>query len=999
MMRSISSRSILALLTALIVLWSGVGYMVWRERQRAIEVANRDITNLSLAFEEQSFWLLSTVEQLLRTVKYEAEHGGGAASDIAALLRRQSAPNEFAIQVSIVDKDGYLTASSLGLGEDATIVSYIERIHISVHIERDTGEVFIGPPIIGRRSGKWSLPITLRINNPDGSFGGVAVASVDPFYLSAYYRRLDLGQDGLVTLLGADAIIRARSGRLASGEGADEAGLGQTLSETPLFRLLPKAPSGVYESVSQIDKIERLLAYRTMRRYPLVAIVGRSKAEVLAPWWRLAQQTFIGTIVASFGFFAFFYLLSQEGRRRVEQARSLAEANRLLRLAEQVANVGHWRLEVPTRSLTWSDELYRIHGLTKEHFVPDLERAIAAYHPEDRVRIKELISKAIHMGRGFEFNFRIVRPDGEVRNIMTRGLVEFDIANKPMALFGAITDITERIRQEEALREARQEAETAAKAKADFLATVSHELRTPLNAVIGFADLLLTGSLPEHERRHYIRLQAEAGRALLSVINDVLDFSKIDAGRLDLEEVASDAIGLFQTCADLVRPMILEKGLNLKVKIEDDLPPWLLLDPARMRQIVLNLLNNAAKFTQAGGITLSAGRIADDAGMHWLRIAVEDTGIGIATERQPLLFEPFHQADASTARRYGGTGLGLAICKRLATLMGGRVGLHSQLGKGSLFWVEVPLHTAPAPEATAHLPVPAAAGTDKPTRPLFILVAEDLPMNQVLVRAILERAGHRVDIVADGAAALAATHQNAYDIVLMDVQMPGMDGLEATRAIRALPPPKGRLPIVALTANALSAEVERCHRAGMDGHIAKPIEAEHLIAVLARWSQRLGPVAGKADERRQDEGDKESAGSALLEQARAVTEEGQVEAAPRSHAAPVIQDAMLDQLESLMGSATLASMLAEVSVTLRNRLETITAPDVNQDMIRANAHAMISLAGNFGLMEMSHASRALEAICDNPDSAPIEYAQGLETLRQALARAQVAVADKIRRWS
>lgn len=954
-MAGASRKLVLVLITALALLWAGVGYFIWLERQRAITMAERDVSNLALAFEEQSFWLVSTVDQLLRAAKAQFE-ADPASFDIAPILRRQPLPSGFTVQMSVVGADGYLLSSSLGLGPDARITNYLDRAHISAHVRQDTGSLFIGPPIIGRLSGKWSLPVSLRLNKPNGGFGGVVVVAIDPFYLSGYHRRLDLGRDGVVTIIGTDGVIRARS---SQGQGTGEqSGLGQALVDSRTVEMAKKAPAGVYDGVSRVDGIHRVTAYRTIRSFPLIAVVGRSLDEVLMPWRDFVHRAAAAAALCSLGLFGLFRMLAMEAQRRIAQARNLSEANRLLRLAEQVAMIGHWRLEIATGQLTWSDEVYRIHGLNKEQFTPTRDNVLATYHPDDRDRIRDLVRSAINVGVSYEITVRVVRPDGEIRHVVSRGLVEHGTDGAPVALFGAMSDVTDRTHQEKALLQAQRDAEAAAQAKSDFLATVSHELRTPLNAVIGFADLLLSSDPPEAERRRYIRLQAEAGRTLLAVINDVLDFSKIDAGHLQLDPIPSDTVGLLQTCVELVRPMAEEKGLNLRVDLSPELPAWLMLDPNRVRQVVLNLLNNASKFTQAGHVALTARPLYGGPQGDMLRISVEDTGIGIAPDRQLRLFEPFHQADTSTARRYGGTGLGLAICKRLVGLMGGRVGVSSDPGRGSLFWVEIPLLPTDPPLHAPALPTPGGGDAAVPSRSLHVLVAEDLPVNQLLVRAILERAGHRVETAPDGHSAVAAVQRHAFDLVLMDVQMPGMDGLEATRAIRALPSTVGRIPIIALTANALASEVERCRQAGMNDHIPKPIDAEHLVATLVRWSQRIGPRTDVP------------------------TAQGAAKSSP-----PVLEAEMLAQLETLMGRGPLLTMLTEVESTLRSRLGLLLVSDADIATLRSQSHAMISLAGNFGLMEMSAAARMLEQTIDGQSG----HAAALAALVDAADRGLAAL--------
>ncbi|TGD97167.1 PAS-domain containing protein [Methylobacterium nonmethylotrophicum] len=384
------------------------------------------------------------------------------------------------------------------------------------------------------------------------------------------------------------------------------------------------------------------------------------------------------------------------------------------------------------------------------------------------------------------------------------------------------------LRQAEA---AQRQAETASAAKTEFLATMSHEIRTPLNGVIGYAELLLQdGSLPPAQARSAARIQ-EAGQALLTVVNDVLDFSKIEAGQIDLDPQPFAPAALADTAVSIVRTTADAKRLALTVRADPRLAPRLVGDPDRLRQVLLNLLNNAIKFTPAGRVTLRLASTPLADGRHTLRVAVSDTGIGIPAEQHGRLFQRFSQVDGSIQRRFGGTGLGLAISRRLVETMGGEIGVESRPGAGSTFWFAVPLAEAADDAAARAQPAPAPLA-----RPARILLVEDSPINQEIACAILERRGHHVTVVGDGAEAISAVQAGPHDLVLMDVQMPGMDGLTATRHIRELGPPASRLPIVALTANVLPQQVAQFRAAGMDDHVGKPFRPDELLATVERWS-------------------------------------------------------------------------------------------------------------------------------------------------------------------
>ena len=385
------------------------------------------------------------------------------------------------------------------------------------------------------------------------------------------------------------------------------------------------------------------------------------------------------------------------------------------------------------------------------------------------------------------------------------------------------------VRRTAAARAAQARAQAANRAKSDFVATISHEIRTPLNSILGFAALVADDPTLSAENRRRLDLVGRAGRSLAEIVGDLLDFAKVEAGRLDLTLTPVSPAALLRDAVDIVAPEAAAKGLDLRTILEGDVDAPLALDETRLRQVLLNLLANAVKFTRQGGVT---ARLTAGPAPGALRFEVIDTGIGIASEVQARLFQRFSQGDSSISRSYGGTGLGLAISKALVTAMDGEIGVESQLNHGARFWISLTARPAVAPASA--VPAPEAAAE----RAARVLLVDDHPMNRELGMALLTLAGCEVATANDGAQALEAVRTGGFDLVLMDVHMPGMDGLSATRAIRALPGPAAATPIIALSADVLPEQIARCRAAGMDDHVPKPIRREELYAAVARALER-----------------------------------------------------------------------------------------------------------------------------------------------------------------
>jgi len=549
-------------------------------------------------------------------------------------------------------------------------------------------------------------------------------------------------------------------------------------------------------------------------------------------------------------------------------AEAPGESKRRLQLALAGARMGVWEWNLRTNAIVWSPECLPILGI--DRFEGTLDDFVAMVHPEDRERGFAATRQAIEERTDMSVEVRIVRADGQVRWISNLGRIEYGADGSPDRMVGTVQDITDRRRVAEELErhrdrleelvrertsqleEARTRAEAATRAKSAFLANMSHEIRTPMNAILGLVQLLQRDQPTPAQADRLGRIEA-ATRHLLAVINDVLDLSKIEAGRLELDDVDFDLAELLESVRSLIADKAGEKHLALTVE-RGGVPLALRGDPMRLSQALLNLAGNAVKFTDRGFVAIRARCDREAADGVTVRFEVEDSGPGIEPEQRSRLFLAFEQADNSTTRRYGGSGLGLSIARHLARLMGGDAGVESTPGAGSTFWFTVRLGRAHGDARTASSgaqpsPTGAIAGGLAGAR---VLVAEDHVVGREVAGEFLSAMGVVPEFAEDGQQAVRMAGAARYDLILMDMQMPVLDGLDATRAIRRLPG-YASVPIIAMTANAFAEDRQRCLEAGMNDHLSKPVDAQGLEQTMARWlPSRMVAVAGPGAVARDD---------------------------------------------------------------------------------------------------------------------------------------------------
>jgi PAS domain S-box-containing protein len=506
-------------------------------------------------------------------------------------------------------------------------------------------------------------------------------------------------------------------------------------------------------------------------------------------------------------------------QRRAEAAER-ESADRLARIIERLpAGAVHVRSGV----LSMNAAMEAVTGYSREE-IPTLEAWFERLYGDTSGKLIARYQEQRANGFPASVTGDIRRKDGETRRI------EFRACDDSIGEIWIVNDITERDQIERELIAAKERAEMGARSKSEFLANMSHELRTPLTAIIGFAGLLGgDGVLPPRERSWVSRIE-DASKALHSIVNDVLDFSKLEDGVVELESDPFSLRKLVDDVAALLGDQAARKDVNLDVEIDPTITDRLMGDTGRLRQILLNLTSNAVKFTPHGGVTIRLTEEPGPAGRVQIKFSVIDTGIGISDIALGHLFQRFVQADGSISRKFGGTGLGLAISRRLVELMDGEIGVESRLGLGSTFWFTVSL--APAAEAEQLVDEDVAIDTSA----VRLLLVEDAEANQELIATILRSVGVHVDIASNGAEAVDAVTLSAYDLVLMDVQMPVMDGVQATQMIRKLGGPLAKLPIIALSANVLPEQVAEYHRAGMNAHLAKPINPREMLTAIGYWA-------------------------------------------------------------------------------------------------------------------------------------------------------------------
>ncbi|BCS55379.1 hybrid sensor histidine kinase/response regulator [Geobacter sp. SVR] len=828
----------------LLLLGAPMGLNLYLERGRITSRVQERLVTQARVIQKNLAWNLDATNKVLSDIQQELSRNGKntyTARQLGVITNAMPGVRT----LNILNADGTVVASNW---PELVGDNFRERDYFMMPREHPVADrLYVSPPF-KTSLGIFALNVVRVIPGPRGEFAGVIAATLDPEYFTTLLSSVLYSRDMWTAIAHGDGMLfmLIPEGRKTAGKNLAQPGTFFTRHRNS------GQETTVHAGIAYLTGEKRLLVWQTVQPpelkmdKPLMVAVSRDLDLIYAGWRRnLLMQGMlfaITALLASLGLYAYQRRQREYESSLAQSSTALRESAERLQMATQAAAMGVWDYNLQTGLLIWDDSMFTIYGTDPASFCSSYHDWSRTVLPEDLPAMEAALQASLGGETPFNCVFRIRRGDGEIRNLSGIGKLYYDPDGAPLRLVGLNEDITERIQAKERLSQAIAAAETANEAKSTFLANMSHEIRTPMNAILGLIYLMHKTGM-NLRQQDYIGKIENAATSLLDILNDILDFSKVEAGRMELERVPFDLNDLLRKLSVILSANAGHKQLEIVFDIDSRVPGTLVGDPLRLQQVLINLAGNAVKFTEQGEVVLSVSMAQTDAGQVSLDFSISDTGIGISRENLDRIFDGFTQAEISTNRKFGGTGLGLAISSRLVRLMGGGIQVASKQGRGSTFSFRVAFDL-PAPRSTPDAVTvpyqpPAACRQDRSPRCLEgvrILVAEDNYFNQLVSREILEDMGARVVIAGNGREAVerVASGEFSFDVVLMDVQMPIMDGYQATREIRDSVGEKG-LPIIAMTANAFEVDRQRCLEAGMNDHLAKPLDVEKLVATLERY--------------------------------------------------------------------------------------------------------------------------------------------------------------------
>ena len=886
----------------IVLIWVALFFYLSDRRSSLLDGGMTTTANLAHAFEESLSRTIREVDQTLLYVRALRMQEGNTI-DLKPWIESADPSNRLATQIATTDRNGIITLSNLR--PPSSRIDLSDRPHFRHFADDPQDNLYISVPVLGRVSSRWTIQFVRMLTTAAGAFDGIIVLSVSPDYLVRLYGAVDVGRHGRIAMIGLDGIIRARAG--------GKAAIGM-VADGPFVEMARHSDSGQFTWTDPEDDVPRVGSFRRVPGQPFIVVVEMSEQELAATADRAAPG-YLTVALALACVVAGLSITAARQRRQAEAAHALTKQ------ALEHVGVGIMVVDPQGRIGMFNSragEMLRLPpeiapGSPYSELVGWQRRRGELSQASQRSEPAHPVSGKLAGERDVD---RIVLSDNRVIETRTEALEDGTTVR-------SFTDMTVAEEAQRVLTQARDAAEAAVRARAQFLAVMSHEIRTPLNGILGVNELFRATEMTD-EQRGFANIIQHTGAHLLEMLTEVLDYSKIDERGVELELIPFRPADVLREVIAMLAWPAASQDLVLDWSVADGVPPEFLGDPYRVRQVLLNLISNAIKFTPSGRVDVSLGGAPFADGQWRLDFAVRDTGIGIEPHLLGGLFQEFSQTDGSITRRFGGTGLGLAICRRVVEAMGGEISVESTLGAGSVFRFNFPAtivsteNNADAKALGRRVDVAALIAQRSPV----VLVAEDNQVNRLVARRMVERLGCQVKLATDGAEAVATVQSGGVDLVLMDVMMPRMDGLAATRAIRALPPPFNRIPIIGLSANAFRSDEVEGRASGMNSFVTKPIDSARLSTEIAAALDLQSFIAAET-----------------------------------VHDDHILQNLWLDLGAEVAGEviAAFGEDAPKMLARMRDQAEAGSAKDV-----AAEAHALAGTAGTLGLTSLSEAVRAIE---------------------------------------